>query len=82
MELAGVSALQLGWAVAGFGVIAWFVWRRRALGPMTRGVVIGYSALLGGSAAIVAYVLTGGVVLAAPVGLVGAAIAYAWLRRP
>lgn len=82
MDTADISPLQLGWALAGFGVIAWFVWRRRRLGPMTQGVSVGYAALLGGSAMAVAYVLSGSLALAAPVGLVVAVAAYVILARP
>ena len=82
MDLSTVSPLQLGWALAGFAVIAWFVWRRRKLGPMTPGVIAGYSILLGCSGAVVVYVLTGAVGVGIPVGLIVAILAVAWLRRP
>jgi len=81
MDLATVSPLQLGWALAGFGVIAWFVWRRRKLGPMTTGVTAGYAILLGCSGAAVAYVLTNGLALAIPIGLIVAILAFGTLRR-
>ena len=81
MDTAEIDPLQLGWAAAWFVVIAWFVWRRRRLGPMTRGVMIGYAALLGGSAGAIAYVLSGEPAVAAPAGLVVAVGAYLLLAR-
>ena len=76
-----VSPLQLGWALAGFGVIAWFVVRRRRLGPMTRGVMVGYAVLLGASATAVAYVMSDSLVGAIPVGVLVAVVAYLALAR-
>jgi hypothetical protein len=81
MDVAEVSPLLLGWSVAGFGVVAWFVWRRRRLGPMTRGVVIGYSGLLGLAAAVIVDVTTAALVGAAAVGIVVGIIAYLILNR-
>jgi hypothetical protein len=79
---AEVSPLLLGWSLTGFGVIAWFVWRRRKVGPMTRGVVVGYAALLGASAAAVASVLSSTIAIGAPVGLIVGIVAFVILSRP
>ena len=76
-----VNPLQLGWALAGFGVIMWFVVRRRRLGPMTRGVMIAYAALLGASATAVTYVLGASLPGAIPAGVLVAVIAYLLLAR-
>ncbi len=82
MDLAAVSPLQLGWSLAWFGVIAWFVWRRRKLGPMPDGVMAAYAVLLGFSVAAIAYVLTSLTAVAVVVGLIAGAIALGLLRRP
>ena len=82
MDTATISPLLLGWALAGFAIIAWFVWRRRRLGPMTTGVIVGYAALLGGSAGAVAYVVSGSLAIAAPAGLIVALVSYRLLARP
>jgi hypothetical protein len=82
MDLAAVSPIQLGWSLAWFGVIVWFVWRRRRLGPMPNGVMAAYATLIGASVAITAYVLTSLAAVAVVVGLVAGAIAYVVLRRP
>jgi hypothetical protein len=76
-----VNPLQLGWALAGFGVIMWFVIRRRRLGPMTRGVMVGYAALLGASATAVTYVLGATLPGAIPAGVLVAVVAYLALAR-
>jgi len=81
MDVAAVSPFQLGWAVMGFGVIAWFVWRRHKVGPMTRGATVGYAALLGGSAAVIAIVLTGGSPIAILPAIVVGVATYALLTR-
>jgi FtsH-binding integral membrane protein len=81
MDLAAVNPLQLGWAVTGFGVIAWFVWRRRKVGPMTNVVMLGYAGLLGASGAAVAYVVTSLLAVAVVVGLVVGGVALTFLRR-
>jgi hypothetical protein len=81
MDLPTVNPLQLGWAVTGFGVIAWFVWRRRKVGPMTNAVMLGYAGLLGASAGAVAYVLTSLLAVAVVVGLVVGGVAFTLLRR-
>ena len=80
MEVA-VSPFLLGWAVMGFGVIGWFILRRRRAGPLTRGVVLGYSALLGGSAGVVALVLSDQTPIAIVTALVVGVAAYLWLMR-
>lgn len=81
MDTADVSPLLLGWAVSGFGVIAWFVWRRLRVGPMSRGVTIAYAVLLGASAGVIAFVLSHVIAGAIPVGVLVAVIAYVIIAR-
>ena len=81
MDLAAVSPIQLGWSLAWFGVIVWFVWRRRRLGPMPNGVMIAYAALIGASVAATTFVLTSVAVVAVVVGIVVGLIAFGLLRR-
>ncbi len=71
-----MTALELGWAISGLAVISWFVWRRRKLGPMTKGVRLGYSILLGCSVAALGFVLSQSIPGAIPLGLVGALVVY------
>lgn len=80
MEVA-VSPFLLGWAVMGFGVIGWFILRRRRAGPLTRGVMVGYAAILGGSAGVVALVLTDQTPIALATAVVVGVAAYLWLAR-
>jgi hypothetical protein len=82
MEFASVSPLQLGYGIAGFGVIAWFVLRRRKLGPIPRGAMVGYAALLGCSAGVIGYVLTNSLAVVAVVAIIVGAGAFIALRRP